>query len=559
MITFTRLPELLLSNAVNFPEHGIGYVHSDRSVQFETFPELLVHARTILGGLQNAGISQGDKIILSLDGSSEIIPALWACFLGGIVPALLQPPVSFSSYNPAAEKAEKVFRQLNSPLIVVSRRHIDSWKSSQIHEDKLIDYASLSNDFPFEEADHLTSNDLALIQFSSGSTGDPKGVMLTHNNVLFNIKDIIKGIHLGSEDVSVNWMPLYHDMGLFGFHITPVCTGTTQYFVEPADFVKDPFLWLDMISSKGGTITGCPNFGQMLVNRHLSRKPGKEWDFSSLRIIFNGAEPISVPIMNEFLDRLKPFGLDPKAMFPAYGMAECTLAVTFPPIDKGAAVISFDREKLLKEGKAVPVDTDHQDSIQLVNLGRSLEHCKISIRDDEGKSVPEATVGHLLVKGENVTSGYFRNPAISVESFSGEWFRTGDLGFILGGDFFITGRAKDIIFINGVNYYAHDLETLAIGIPEVVFGKIVIAGYFDEEEGRDKIIVFLVGSANEETNVLFRKIKDHFTKMTGLAIDTFIPVKSSDIPRTSSGKIQRYRMVNRFLKVEFPAVVKLNN
>jgi acyl-CoA synthetase (AMP-forming)/AMP-acid ligase II len=553
------LPELLISNAVNFPEHGIGYVCPDRTIQFETYPELLVHARSILGGLQKAGIRRGDNIILSLDGSSEIIPALWACFLGGIVPALLQPPVSFSSYNPAAEKAEKVFRQLNSPGIVVSRRHMDNWRTSQIPQERLIDYSSLSDDLPFIEADNLSSKDLALIQFSSGSTGDPKGVMLTHANILSNIEDIIKGIRLGSEDVSVNWMPLYHDMGLFGFHITPVCTGTTQYFVEPVDFVKDPFLWLDMIHDKRGTITGCPNFGQMLVTRHLSRKPGKEWDFTSLRIIFNGAEPISVPIMNDFLHRLAPFRLDPNAMFPAYGMAECTLAVTFPPMGTGASVISFDRKKLLIEGKAFQVDHDIKDAIQLVNLGRSLDHCAIRITDDEGDQVPEATVGHLLVRGGNVTQGYYGNPELSSESYSGEWFRTGDLGFILKGDFFITGRAKDIIFINGVNYYAHDLETLAIRIPEVVFGKIVMAGYFDETEGKDKIIVFLVGSANEETNVLFRRIKDHFTKMIGLAIDTYIPVRSADIPHTSSGKIQRYKMVNRFLKGEFSTVVKLGN
>ena len=554
----TRLPELLFSNVVNFPEHGIGYVHPDRSVQFETYPELLVHARTILGGLQQAGIKPGDKIILSLDRSSEIIPALWACFLGGIVPALLQPPVSFSSYNPAAEKAEKVFLQMESPNLVVSRRHLENWRTSQIPEGKLIDYSSLSINLPFKDADQLSPLDLALIQFSSGSTGDPKGVMLTHKNILTNTRDIVKGISITPEDIIINWMPLYHDMGLFGFHITPCVVGGTHFLVEPVDFVKDPFLWLDTLSNKGATITGCPNFGQMLVNRHLSRKPGKDWDFTSLRIIFNGAEPISVPIMNEFQERLKPFGLDPKAMFPAYGMAECTLAVTFPPIDKGASVVSFNREKLLKEGKAVQVETDLQDSIQLVNLGRSLEHCMISIRDDEGNQVPEATVGHLLVKGENVTGGYFGNAGISAESFSGEWFRTGDLGFILNGDFFITGRAKDIIFINGVNYYAHDLETLAIRIPEVVFGKIVIAGYFDEKEGKDKIIVFLVSSANEDTHALFKKIKDYFTKMIGVAIDTYIPVRSADITRTSSGKMQRYRMVNRFLKGEFPTVVKLN-
>jgi acyl-CoA synthetase (AMP-forming)/AMP-acid ligase II len=555
----STLPDLLYSTAAKYPEHGVGYVLHDRSVQFESFPELLHHAKSLLGGLHQAGIRTGDMVILSLEGSSEIIPALWACFLGGIVPALLQPPVSFSTYNPAAEKAEKVFLQLNLPNVVLSRKHINNWKSSKIPQEKLIDYSSLSDGLPYKEASELSSTDLALIQFSSGSTGDPKGVMLTHKNILTNIGDIIKGIRLGPEDILVNWMPLYHDMGLFGFHITPTCAGSTHYLVEPVDFVKDPFLWLDLISDKKITVTGCPNFGQMLVNRYLNRRPGNQWDFSALRIIFNGAEPISVPIMEEFLDRLQPFRLNPNAMFPAYGMAECTLAVTFPPLDIGATVISFDRDKLLKEGKAVPVNSIDHNAIQLVNLGRSLDHCTLQILNEDENPVPEGTVGHLLVKGDNVTQGYFRNPEISAESYSGEWFRTGDLGFFWKGDFFITGRAKDIIFINGINYYSHDLENLAIRIPEVTFGKIVMAGYFDEQEGKDKVIVFLVGSANEDTQALFREIKDLFTKMIGLGLDTFIPVKSSDIPRTSSGKIQRYRMVNRFLKGEFPTIIKLIN
>ncbi len=552
------LQDILYSNTENFPDHGIGYVRSDRTVKFETYPELLHHARVLLGGLQQVGIRKGDIIILCLDKSFEIIPTLWACFLSGIVPALLQPPVSFSTYNSAAEKAEKVFLQLNSPSIVLSHSHIQAWECSHVPKKKLIDYSSLPDDLPYKESNELSFGDLALIQFSSGSTGDPKGVMLTHKNIITNIWDITKRIMLDQKDVLVNWMPLYHDMGLL-FHITPTCAGSTHYFIEPVDFVKDPFLWLDTISNQKITVTGCPNFGQMLVNRYMSRRPGNQWDFSSLRIIFNGAEPISVPIMEEFLKRLQAFRLDPTAMLPAYGMAECTLAVTFPPLGKGAIVISFDRKKLLKEGIAVTVDSIGNDAIQMVNLGRSLEHCAILILDDDGNPVPDATVGNLLVKGDNVTQGYFRNPELSAESYSGEWFRTGDLGFIWEGDFFITGRAKDIIFINGINYYAHDLENLAIKIPEVTYGKIVMAGYFDEPEGRDKVVVFLVGPLNEATHQLFRKIKEHFTKMIGLAIDTYIPIKSSDIPRTSSGKIQRYRIVNRFLKGEFSKVIKLNN
>lgn len=551
------LPEILDEAVAQFPQSGINYVRADKTIRHEPYPELKQHALSLLAALQERGIGKGDPVILSLDLNEEIIPVLWACFYGGIVPALLQPPNTFTEYNPAAEKAVKVYHRLGTPHVILSHSHYESWFSANIPQNRLIDVAGLSGNAGDARPAMLQPEDLALIQFSSGSTGDPKGVMLSHRNILINTEDITRGIHIVPEDVSVSWMPLFHDMGLIGFHFAPVYNGANHFTIETIDFVKNPSLWLDMMSEQRANITGCPNFGQALVNRYLGRKKGAAWNLEAVRIIFNGAEPISVPTMNEFVDGLAPHGLNPVAMFPAYGMAEATLAITFSDPLSRVDVVRFRRLPILHEGVARLAANEDSNAIELVNLGKPLDHCSIRVVNESGEIVPESMLGNVEVKGENVTSGYYGDPARSVQAIHDGWLKTGDLGFIHQGDLFITGRSKDIIFINGANYYAHDLETIAMQVEEVNFGKLVVAGYFDETDGHDKLLVFLVGADNESTLLLFKQLKQKFLSTIGLTVNTFIPIKSNEIPRTSSGKIQRFKMVDRFLKGEFLKVINL--
>ena len=556
-LTPENLPQILTAAIADFPSHGIGFIGPDRSTSFVTFPDLEVKALSMLAGMQAKGLEKGDRVILSLEKSEEIIPVLWGCFMGGIIPALLQPPVTFTEYNPAAEKTEKVYRLLENSSVILSHEHAGNWRSSHIPAGSLIDVAGLPGNADLAVRATLDPFDTALIQFSSGSTGDPKGVMLTHRNIIVNTADIIEGIALVPGDISVNWMPLYHDMGLIGFHITPVLAGVTQYFIDPVDFVKNPSIWLDSMSRLKCTITACPNFGQMLINRYLGRKPAQAWNLSAVRIIFNGAEPISVGTMRSFLAGLRPFHLDPVAMFPAYGLAEATLAVTFPDRMSEAEIKPFLREELYGHGTAVEAAGEDTNIVELVNLGCSLGHCTVMVADDQDHELGEGMVGHVMVKGENITSGYYGNPVDSEAVFTGDWLLTGDLGFKYGGDLYITGRLKDIIFINGMNFYAHDLETIALRLERVSIGKIVIAGYFDESEGRDALLIFLVGADNETTRQLCVEIKNHFAAVIGLNAETFIPVRSGDIPRTSSGKIQRYKLVERYRKGEFALSIRL--
>ena len=305
-------------------------------------------------------------------------------------------------------------------------------------------------------------------------------------------------------------------------------------------------------------ITGCPNFGQILVNRYLNRRNSFECDLSSVRVVFNGAEPISIPVMQEFNRLLSRFSYTSTAMFPAYGMAEATLAVTFASLNEPPHIVSFQRKALLEEGRAILHEKNSPDAsanlpdiIQLVNLGKPLTHCSILLVDEDLNPVSEGVVGQILVQGAQVTSGYYHDPLQTAEALQQGWLHTGDLGFVYDGDLFVMGRLKDVIFINGINLYAHDLEQMVLSLKEVPDGKLVMAGYFDEQEGRDKVILFMVAPPNEASRTLFRRIQQVFLQSIGLLVDTFIPIRSADIPRTSSGKIQRYKLVNRFLKGEF--------
>ncbi len=545
-----QMADLLRNAATVQPEHGVGFVHPDRTVTFVTYPELLARSRRLLKGLQSLGMKPGDITILSLDSASEIIPVLWACFQGGIIPALLQPPVSFSEYNPAAKKAEKVYRLLDHPYVILSHSHRESWMTSGIPVFSLIDVTDIPEPEGEPEIPEILTHHLAMLQFSSGSTGDPKGVMLTHHNIIHNISDIMTGFDLRPYDNLVSWMPLYHDMGLVGFHFTPITRGANELFIDPADFVKNPLLWLDAMDHKPSVVTGCPNFGQVIVNRSFARKKNPGWDFSGIRVIFNGAEPISVPTMNEFNNNLSAFGYHPSAMLPCYGMAEATLAVSFTPLDQVPSVHTFRRSLLFGRGIAEET-TGTDDAVQLVNLGKSLSYCEVMIAGEDGQPLPADRTGHVYVRGENVTSGYINNPEGTAAVIKNGWLHTGDLGFFHNRNLFIMGRLKDIIFINGINYYAHDLETVALQVEGVTYGRIVMAGYFEEREGRDKVLVFLVAPVNEASRELFRHLRQHFMKTIGLQLDVFISIKSNEIPRTSSGKIQRYKLVSRFLNGNF--------
>ncbi len=544
------LPVLLRRAATEYPGLGIYYFNDDSTVDFQSYTELLNQSKAFACGLLSMGINPGDKAIIATENNRETFTILWGCFLAGIVPTILQPVLSLATSNPSASKILNVAKQMDNPYIFTSRALDTDESTAGIRVVPFSHIPALEGDPEFVP----TMDDLAFIQFSSGSTGDPKGIMLTQRNLSSNMNSIALGLDLQPHDPVGNWMPIYHDMGLIGYHLTPLSRPSNQFHIHTIDFIKNPSLWPEMMSRYKITITGCPNFGQELLIRYLKRRPeGHDWDLSPLKAMLNGAEPISVKVMNDFNKALKPFGFREEAMMPVYGMAEATLAISFTPLMEPTVVTEFDNEELDKNFNAVKSNQPQssRNIRSIVGVGVALRGVEFMIAGQDFNELPEGKVGHILVRGENITEGYYQNPEATKELFNGDWLKTGDMGFIFEGNLYISGRFKDIIFANGKNYFANDLEALACSLDDFSFGKTIIGGITDHKTGKEKVLVFAAAIAEAKAKAVLEQLRALMRTELGIPLDELILIKSNEIPKTSSGKIQRYKVIQRYQQGDF--------
>lgn len=556
------LPAILKRAAAATDIPVIGFLQENGEASTLTYPDLLKEATLLAVGLVNEGLQPGDKIIIATATNRETLILLWAGFLCGVVPTVLQPPPTFSGYNPPVVKMMKVVEQLDQPLVFMSA--IPAIEDVPGLKIRTIQQLDCGGNLP---AVDLQPSDVAFIQFSSGSTGDPKGIMLTHFNILVNLDAIRIGLDFHQGETTGNWMPLFHDMGLIGYHLTPLYCSINQWHIETIDFIKNPGLWLDMLTYKKVKITGCPNFGLALTLRFIKRMKSKPaWDFSSLQALLNGAEPISVQIMNDFVEELKPYNFRPEAMMPVYGLAEASLAATFTPLMTPYVVTAFDTLSLDRDGIAIEVKADMTSdsaskgdtaiesnrNVRLIaGVGVPLNDIEIRIIDQNNNQVQEGTAGIICLKGDSITSGYYNREEESRQSFTDGWFNTGDIGFLYKGNYYVSGRHKDILFKNGRHYFANDLEELACTIEGVSYGKVCFAGTTNHATGKEEVIAFLAGSPGEKAQEIFHQMRNLLRSTLGISLDQLVMVRSNEIPKTSSGKLQRYKLIQRFIAGEF--------
>ncbi len=399
------------------------------------------------------------------------------------------------------------------------------------------------------------ADDTAFIQFSSGSTSDPKGVVLTHANILANIAGILEAGRFSADDVSLSWMPLTHDMGLIGFHLNMLACGMEQYLMPTELFSRRPLLWLQKASETRATILCSPNFGYKHYLKALGDKPVDALDLSAVRLIYNGAEPISVELCDQFLDRLAPAGLRRESMYTVYGLAEATLAVAFPPPGEPFRTLWLHRDHLGLHETVQPVARDHAAAIGFAIEGRPVPGCELRIADEDNRPLPADTVGAIHIRGPNVTAGYYNDETSNATALVGDgWLDTGDLGLLHDGELVVTGRRKDIIFAHGLNYYPHDLEAIAQQAEGLELGKVAISGVRRPGDDEDELLVFILWRGDlHDFLPLARKVSHLINEQTGLEVDHVIPVKR--IPKTTSGKLQRRLLGDAFLAGEYDAVL----
>ena len=538
---------------------GIHYHDSEREIRSVGAAELQERALGILYRLQKLGARPGDKLILLLTGNEPFIDAFWAAIMGGIVPVPVAPGIS----DEHRHKLLRIARKLGTPFIYTEQRLLDRVGTLAAHSgpEAQSTYEALRRRaFLIDELDELgrsgkphraSPNDTAFIQFSSGSTSEPKGVVLTHANLLANIRAVGTVAGLNADTVTLSWMPLTHDMGLIGFHLMVFGHGGNAHLMPTDLFVRRPMLWLQLASRVRADLLCSPNFGYRHYLKVLGDRTVDDLDLSNVRLIFNGAEPIGVDLMQEFLQRLAPAGLKPETMFPVYGLAEASLAVSFPEAGAPVRVQTFDRHQLsvgaLARTQGVPV----RDAVRLVSVGRAVPYCQVRIADDADRELPSQHVGHILIRGDNVTGGYYEDPELNRASFTADgWLRTGDLGVIDHDELFITGRHKEILFVNGQNYYPHDLERMLEDLPNLELGKVAVAGTRRANAEADELVVFVLHRGEIADFVpVAREVLRRLAEGAGLEVSAVIPVKR--IPKTTSGKIQRHALEQEYLEGAF--------
>ncbi|EFM11233.1 amino acid adenylation domain protein [Paenibacillus curdlanolyticus YK9] len=529
-------------------EHGITFIDKREDV-YLPYRRLYEEARSLLGQLQGRGMKAGDLLLFQIEEPELFLPFFWASLLGGIVPV----PVTVGATPEQRAKVARIWELTERPFVIASSKVYPTLAECGFQE-QLWDTGA----FTAEEADHSPgiihdahSDDLAFIQYSSGSTGDPKGVMLTHRNLLTNIAAIVEGSKANADDRALSWMPLTHDMGLIGFHLTPLANGMSQWIMQPALFLLRPRLWLQKASDYRITQLASPNFGYKHVLNHLGSDSEIDWDLSSVKLLFNGAEPISAPLADEFLTRMAPYGLRREAMFPVYGMAEASLAITFPPVEEELLSVHVERQSI-SVGSAVQFSSESSDTtVTFADVGFPVSHCEVRICDESGSPLGEHRIGHIQIKGGNVTKGYYRNEAATQALITEDgWLDTGDIGLMRSGRLVITGRKKDIIFIGGRNYFPHDLEQLALEIDGIELGKIAVCGVANTASGTEELVAFVQFRGKEEAfAALVLSLTSHISLSIGLQLGCVIAVRQ--IPKTTSGKPQRYKLVEQYVSGEF--------
>jgi len=559
-MTARTLVELMAANA-DAPR-GITYHAGEGQSHRVTYGELRQRALGLLHHLQQLGARPGDKLILLLNNNEQFIDAFWAAVLGGIVPV----PVAIGISDEHRHKLLRIAGKLGTPFIFTDRKTLE----------RVGQYAAQSGDaaaaasfaalrpraFLVEDATSTAKSgavhtarpeDTAFIQFSSGSTSDPKGVVLTHANLMAHGEAVTRVGGFNNRDVSLSWMPLTHDMGLIGFHLVMFANHVEMHLMPTELYVRRPLLWLAIASEQRATILCSPNFGYRHYLKVLGDRSPGSLDLSAVRLIFNGAEPISLELCAEFMDRLSALGLKRNAMYPVYGLAEASLAVSFPPPGRPWRALALNRHALNVGEAAQILPEPSRDALSFVSVGTPIPGCEVRIAGNDDAPLADGRIGHILIRGGNVTRGYYEEPAVNAATFTPDgWLRTGDIGLLVDGELYITGRAKEIIFVNGQNYYPHDLENIAIKAAGLELGKVVVAGVRPPGAETDQLTVFVLHRGEPvEFAQLAASISRLINEQAGLEVMQVVPVKR--IPKTTSGKIQRHLLEQQLVDGEFAA------
>lgn len=543
----------LLARAADYPATGLRFLDRRERPTFFEWSEIYGRSLEVAAGLVARGIKPGDRVGLIHPTSIELILGLFGAQLCGAVPVPLYPPVRLGRLDEYHRRTAALLQAAGARVALV-----DSKVSKLLG--KTCERAALEQGFvtvsdvvelPLPVCPSISEDDLALVQFSSGTTVDPKPVALTHRAIVAQVL-ALNGFWPDDEEQNlrhsgVSWLPLYHDMGLIGCVFPALERPSVLTLIGPEVFVAKPAVWLRAVSRWQATISVAPNFAYGLCVEKIRDEQLEGVDLSRWRIALNGAEPVAPGVLRAFQERFGPWGFRPEALTPVYGLSEATLAVTFSELDRPFTSRRFDRDSLAN-GLAVPQEKGRE----LISVGRPLPGTKIRIQGPRRASSEAvgSEIGRILVKGPSVMSGYLNRPEITAQTLKKGWLDTGDLGFIHQGELFVHGRAKDVLILRGRNHSPVDVEQAVDGVPGRRTGCVVAVAHGEEESDREMLYLFVEAAKEatvDEVEAMPERCRERVLAATGLEADRVIVVGAGTLPRTSSGKLRRSETLRQYL------------
>jgi 1-acyl-sn-glycerol-3-phosphate acyltransferase len=521
----------------------IKFYNDDEQEEIITYGNLKEGADRVALGLQRLGVKTGETVSLMLPTGRDYFFSFFGILISGAIPVPIYPPVRLNQLEDHLLRHRSILANCCAVMLITvsEAKAVALLLRSQVETLQMVATPSeLVAKHGQVMYPSLISEDIALLQYTSGSTDKPKGVTLTHTNLLANIRAMGERLEVDARDVFVSWLPLYHDMGLIGAWLGSLYYSAFLVVMSPLAFLAKPERWLWALHRNRATLTAAPNFAYELCLKRIRDEDIKELQLNSLRAVFNGAEAVVPSTLTRFYERFAPFGLQREALMPVYGLAECSVGLSFPPVGRGPRVDKIDREYFTKTARAIPAEND-ENALCFVSCGEPLDDHEIRIIDAAGRELPERQQGLLQFRGPSVTSGYYRNPEKNKELFDADWVNSGDFAYITGGEVYITGRQKDIIIHAGRNIYPHEIEDAINEIDGVRKGCVAVFGSISDKAGTERLIV--LAETRKTEPVILEQIRTEINSvvmvLTGGPPDDVVLAPPHCVLKTSSGKIRR--------------------
>lgn len=520
------------------------YIEEERT-QDITYRILQAEAQALATGLLAQGLNAGDKVAIMLPTGREFFAAFYGALYAGCVPVPLYPPARPSQLEDHMRRIAGIVANAEAAMLITDDRAKALGYLLRAHCEALRHVATaeeLSSHGLSTMPPRPGAQDIAFLQYTSGSTGNPKGVVLTHANLLANLRAMENASGVTSADTFVSWLPLYHDMGLIGACMGSLYIGFRLVLLSPLAFLARPSRWLWTIHKHRATVSAAPNFAYELCANKLDDRDLVGIDLSCWRLAYNGAEPVSPDTITRFATRFARYGFNQAAMTPVYGLAESSVGLAFPPLGRGPLIDRVERAALSDIGIARIATEGDTHARRIVSCGQALPGHAIRVVDGNGQEMPERTQGRVQFRGPSATSGYFRNPEITTRLFDGDWLNTGDLGYLAAGDIYLTGREKDIIIRGGHNIHPQELEEAISQIRSVRKGGVAVFPATDERTGTEKLVVLAETrekvSAEDHSRIL-AEINNLAVDLIGMPADDIVLAPPRTVLKTSSGKVRR--------------------